>query len=106
MPGRLREYYSVRWWNGSVQLPALSPPPLSGYVLHENFSLTINDIQLSDSSTSYRCTVTIDDPQVPGTNDQVYDSDRLGTITVRVYGKLNHGPTTCTLEPHLVETLQ
>ena len=50
--------------------------------------------------------MTIDDPQVPGTNDQVYDSDRLGTITVRVYGKLNHGPTTCTLEPHLVETPQ
>lgn len=106
MPGRLREYYSVRWWNGSVQLAASSLPQLSGYVLHENFSLTITDIQLSDSSTNYRCTVTIDDPRTSGTNDQVYDSDRLGTITVRVYGKLNHGPTTCTLEPHLVDTLQ
>ena len=91
MPGRLREYYSVRWWNGSVPLAASSPPSqLSGYMLHTNFSLTITDIRLSDSSTNYRCTVTIDDPQAPGTNDQVYDSDRLGTITVRVYGKLNH----------------
>ena len=91
MPGRLRDYYSVRWWNGSVPLAASSPPSqLSGYVLHANFSLTINDIQLSDSNTNYQCTVTIVDTQAPGTNNQVYDSDRLGTITVRVYGKLNH----------------
>ena len=34
--------------------------------------------------------MTIDDPQVPGTNDEVYGSDRLGIITVTVYGKLNH----------------
>ena len=91
MPGRLSSYYSVRWWNGSVLLAASSlPSQLSGYLLHENFSLTITDIQLSDSSTSYRCRVTIVDTQAPGTNDQVYDSNRLGTITVRVYGKLNH----------------
>lgn len=91
MPGRLRQYYSVRWWNGSVPLAASSSPAqLSDYQLHENFSLTINDIQLSDSSTNYHCMVTIDDPQAPGTNDQVYRSNRLGTITVTVYGKLNH----------------
>ena len=91
MPGRLRDYYSVTWWNGSVLLAASSSPAqLSGYQLHDNFSLTINDIRLSDSSTNYRCTVTIDDPQVRGTDDEVYRSDRLGTITVTVYGKLNH----------------
>ena len=91
MPGRLREYYSVRWWNGSVQLVASSPPlQLSGYLLHTNFSLTITDIRLSDSSTSYRCTVVIDDPQASGTNNEEYGTDRLGTITVTVYGKLNH----------------
>ena len=91
MPGRLREYYSVRWWNGSVQLPASSrPSELSGYMLHMNFSLTITDIRLSDSSTSYRCTVIIDDPQASGTNNEEYGTDRLGTITVTVYGKLNH----------------
>ena len=91
MPGRLRDYYSVTWWNGSVPLAASSPPSqLLGYRLHNNFSLTINDIQLSDSSTNYRCTVTIDDPQAPGTDNEVYGSDRLGTITVTVYGELNH----------------
>ena len=89
MPGRLRQYYSVRWWNGSVPLAASSSPgQLSDYQLHNNFSLTIIDIQLSDSSTNYHCTVTIDDPQVPGTDDEVYGLGRLGTITVTVYGKL------------------
>ena len=90
MPGRLRQYYSVRWWNGSVPLAASSPAQLSDYQLHDNFSLTIIDIQLSDSSANFHCMVTIVDTQAPGTNDQVYRSDRLGTITVTVYGKLNY----------------
>ena len=37
---------------------------------------------------SYRCSVTIDDPRIPGTNsDFFYDRDQLGNITVVVYGK-------------------
>ena len=91
MPGRLSQNYSVTWWNGSSTIARSNPHSellrnvLPGYQLHDNFSLTINDIQLSDSSTSYRCSVTIDDPQIPGTDNIIYNN--LGNITVVVYGK-------------------
>ena len=68
----------------STIITSTSPPELPRYQLNDNFSLTINDIQLGDSSTSYRCTVTIDDPNISGTNDRVYN--QLGSITVNVYG--------------------
>ena len=86
MPGALSQYYSVTWRNGSLTIAMSNPPSvLQGYQLHENFSLTINDAQPSDSGTSYHCAVTIDDPKIPGTVDIVYD--QLGSITVNVYGK-------------------
>ena len=57
----------------------------AGYHLHDSFSLTINDVQLSDSSSNYRCSVTINDPQIlSGTTNVVYE--QLGSITVMVYG--------------------
>ena len=72
--------------NGSLTIATSnSRSVLSGYQLHENFSLTINNIQPSDSSTSYQCSVTIDDPRIPGTVNIVYD--QLGSNTVTVYGK-------------------
>ena len=59
-----------------------------GYHLHENFSLTTNDIQLSDSGKSYRCDVAINDPQITGTTgDFFYNRNQLGNISVAVYGK-------------------
>ena len=57
---------------------------LPGYELNDNFSLIIYDVQPSDSSASYQCSVTIDDPQITGTTNVVYD--QLGRITVVVYG--------------------
>jgi len=85
MPGKLSQHYSVRWMNGNLTIARSKPRDvLPGYKLHDNFSLTINDIQLSDSSTSYQCIVTIDDPQ-PQSRNVVYD--QLGSITVEVYGK-------------------
>ena len=88
MPGRLSQYYSVRWMNGSVTIARSNPRSvLPGYQLHDNFSLTINNIQPSDSSTSYRCSVTIDDPQISGTQNVVYDQSQLGLITVMVNGE-------------------
>ena len=84
-PGKLRQYYSVRWMNGtSTIITSTSPPESPRYQLNDNFSLIINDIKLVDSSTSYRCTVTIDDPNIPGTSNRVYN--HLGNITVNVYG--------------------
>ena len=76
--------------NGSVTIATSTPRSvLPGYQLHDNFSLTINNIQPSDSSTSYRCSVTIDDPRIPGsTHDVVYNQSQLGLITVMVYGEL------------------
>ena len=71
--------------NGSSTIiTSTSPPESPRYQLNDNFSLTINDIKLGDSSTSYRCTVTIDDPNISGTRDRVYN--QLGRITVIVYG--------------------
>ena len=63
---------------------------LPGYQLHDNFSLTINNTELSNSSTNFQCSVTIDDPQMSGTQNVVYNQ----LITVLVYGK---SPTTYTL---------
>ena len=87
MPGRLSQYYSVRWWKGNLTIATSNPHSvLPGYQLHDNFSLTINYIQLSESSTSYRCSVIIDDPQRSGTTNVVYN--QLSLITVNVHGKL------------------
>ena len=61
-----------------------------GYQLHDNFSLTIDDIQTSDSSSRYQCEVTIDDPQISGSTNRAYDQSELGMITVLVYGKLHN----------------
>ena len=85
MPGRLSQYYSVRWINGNVTIAISNPRSvLPGYQLHDNFSLTIYNIQPSDSSTSYRCSVIIDDPQISGAQNVVYDQNYLGLITVMV----------------------
>ena len=75
MPGKLSQYYSVTWRNGSLTIATSNPHSvLQGYQLHENFSLTINDAQPSDSGTSYQCSVTIDDPRIPGTVNIVMTS--------------------------------
>ena len=88
MPGKLSEYYSVSWMNGSVAIATSNPRSvLPVCQLHDNFSLTINNIQPSDSSTSYRCSVTIDDPQISGTQNVDYDQSQLGLITVIVNGE-------------------
>ena len=86
MPGRLSQYYSVTWWNGNLTIAKSNTHDvLPRYQLHDNFSLTINNTELSDSSTSYRCSVTIDDPHISGTENIGYN--QLDLITVMVYGK-------------------
>ena len=93
MPGRLSQNYSVTWMKGGVTIAtSISNNVLRGYQLHDNFSLTINNTELSNSSINYRCSVIIDDPQRSGTQNVVYN--QLGLITVLVYGK---SPTTYTL---------
>ena len=90
MPGRLSQNYNVRWLKDNVTIATSSPHDvLAGYQLHDNFSLTINNTELSDSSTNYHCRVTIDDPQISGTQNVVYNQ----VITLMVYGK---SPTTYT----------
>ena len=79
--------------NGSLTIATWDPRTssrsvLPGYQLSGNFSLTINDAQPRDSSTSYQCTVTFDDPQITGTNDLFYGQLQLRTTTVVVYGEL------------------
>ena len=82
MPGRLHQYYSVSWWKGNLSIAKSNPHSVDeGYQLHDNFSLTINDVQLSDSSSNYRCSVTINDPR---TTNVVFE--QLGNITVMLYG--------------------
>ena len=87
MPGKLSRYYSVRWTKSSVTIATFNDV-LPQYELHDNFSLTIKNAQPSDSSTKYRCSVTINDPQIPGSDaDRVYD--QLDSITVTVYSKFS-----------------
>jgi len=86
MPGKLGRYYSVSWMSGSLTIATSNPQSmLPGYQLHGNFSLTIQDIQTSDSNSSYVCMVTIFDPQT--SVDKVYGQSELGSYTVMVYGK-------------------
>ena len=104
MPGRLSQYYSIRWMNDSVTIATSNPRSVVPVCqLHDNFSLTINNTRPSDSSTSYQCGVTIDDPQISGTRDVVYDQSQLGLITVMVYGespnKYTHSETYLTSFP-------
>jgi len=87
MPGKLSQYYSVTWNKDNLVLVSSAEPMRLKYQLNDNFSLTINNIELSDNSTTYWCTVTIDDPQTPGSvSDEVYDQGQLGNISVKVYG--------------------
>jgi len=86
MPGKLRQYYSVTWNNDNLVLVSSAEPMQLKYRPDDNFSLTINNIELSDNSKNYRCSVTIDDPQIPGSVlDKVYDQRQLGLIMVMVY---------------------
>ena len=86
MPGKLRQYYSVTWNKDNLVLVSSADPMQPKYQVNDNYSLTINNIELSDS-TNYWCTVTIDDPQIPGSvSDKVYDQQQLGNIAVMVYG--------------------
>ena len=86
MPGILSQYYSVTWNKDNLVLATSAEPMRLKYQLNDNFSLTINNVELSDSTT-YWCTVTIDDPQIPGSvSDKVYDQRQLGNISVTVYG--------------------
>ena len=67
-PGQLGQYYSVRWKKGSEVVAALinSLTPLSTAPRHSidrtDFSLIIEDVQLSDASLSYKCEVFVRDP--------------------------------------------
>ena len=85
MPGKLSQYYSVSWMSGNLTI-ANSQSVLPGYQLHDNFSLTIQDIP-SGSDTSYVCMVTIDDPRRSGGVYEQYGLQELGSYIVRTYGK-------------------
>ena len=84
IPGKLSQYYRVRWWIGRS---TIATSVSSQYQLHGNFSLTIKSAQPSDSSTKYRCSVIIDDPQKTGTDNVFYNENYLPYINVIVYGK-------------------
>ena len=101
MPGKLSQYYSVTWLNGNLTIAKSNPHSVhAGYQLHDNFSLTINYIQPSESSTNYQCSVTIDDPQISGTINIVYS--QLGSITVIVYGKSLSGCISIYAQTHIL----
>ena len=85
MPGKLSQYYSVSWMSGNFTI-ANSQSVFPGYQLHNNFSLTIQDIP-SGSDTSYVCIVTIDDPQMTGRVNIQYGQLELGSYIVMTYGK-------------------
>ena len=90
-PGQLGQYYSVRWKKGSKVVAALpfgtcTVPRHS--IDRTDFSLIIENVQLSDASSSYKCEVFVKDPL----SYQGQTNIRLTTvpdvlITLQVNGK-------------------
>ena len=71
-PGSLVEQYFVTWENGTSGLFYNQIPPISSttatpfnpryFIEPTNFSLLISNVQLSDSDSTYRCFVGVQDP--------------------------------------------
>ena len=87
--GRLIEYYLdfFRWENDGSQL---DPDDSRFSISFINFSLTINNAQLSDESMAYQCRVTVDNPFTSRVDDWPKQSE---LITLGVYGKLHEVAT-------------
>ena len=93
-PSRLRQYYLVQWKKGYEVVAALinSLTPTSTAPRHSidrtDFSLIIEDVQLSDSSSSYKCDVSVRDPlSFNGETIIRLATDPDVSITLQVRGK-------------------
>ena len=94
-PGQLGQYYSVQWKKGYAVVAALissliktSTAPRHS-IDRDDFSLIIEDVQLGDASSSYKCEVFVRDPLSFNGETNI----RLATvpdvlITLQVSGKL------------------
>ena len=93
-PGQLGQYYSVRWKKGYAVVAALisSSTPTDTAPRHSidrtDSSLIIEDVQLSDASSSYKCEVFVRDPLSHGgeTNTRLTTVPEV-LITLQVSGK-------------------
>lgn len=102
-PGRLLRQYFVRWQNGSsgatyrdippigLPTPPTATPPDPRYSIDPvTFSLTITDVQLSDSDSSYRCVLGVVDPR----SNRVFTYERTENTDLQliVFSEFNETP--------------
>ena len=93
-PGRLRQQYSVQWKKGYSIVAALigSSKEVNTAPRHSidktDFSLSIEDIQLDDASTNYKCEVFVTDPlSFKGQTKIQLETIPPVTLTLHVNGK-------------------
>ena len=94
-PGQLGQYYSVQWKKGYEVIAKLinSFTPMDTAPRHSidraDFSLIIEDVQLGDASSSYKCEVFVrDPPSYQGqTNTRLTTVPAEVLITLQVSGK-------------------
>ena len=99
-PGRLVRQYFVTWQNGSngreyagIQRPRLTQfqptqtSSVSRYsVQPSTLALVISNVDLSDSDTTYRCVVGVEDPEDDSTA-MIFDDTTTTDINLIVYSK-------------------
>ena len=90
-PGALLQFYSVMWIKNGVPIAELSSPSGfasidSRYMINQStFSLTIDPVNVNDSSNSYQCDVYVRDPQ--GDNLHPLPSGKPEfSLTLNVFG--------------------
>ena len=92
-PGRLGRQYSVQWKKGYAVVAALisSSIAVNTAPRHSidkiNFSLVIEDVQVDDASSSYKCEVFVTDPlSFNGQTRIRLETVPPVTLTLQVYG--------------------
>ena len=93
-PGQLGQYYSVRWKKGSEVVAKLinSLTPMDTAPRHSidrtDFSLIIEDVQLGDASSSYKCEVFVRDPlSYEGQTVTQLETNTRDALSLQINGK-------------------
>ena len=88
-PGALIQYYDVVWYNDDEVIVDLDTDLRQAGGRYDidpsTFSLTINSVNVTDSSTNYRCVVSVKNP-LTHTNVLLY-TEFDDTVTLKVDGE-------------------
>ena len=93
-PGRLRQHYSVQWKKGYAVVAALISSSIAvNTAPHHSidkmdFSLLIEDVQVDDASSTYKCKVFVTDPlSFNGQTRIRLETVPSVTLALQVHGK-------------------